>query len=971
MKNAIKFLLVGIALFVSPQLEANESIAAGGVEQMGLGHGFDTETGEVRGVCVKGKSKLGGKQQGYIGVDVLTRQDQLSEALGVSASGSAKFGLTSMKAAASYAAESTSDERSIAVTIVENFSAKSRFLDEDIVLTDVGEILHGDGNQTIRFDDGCGDEYVSEIKRGAKIFVTLIIKFTSESDKKLFSSSFSFSSSVASAAAALKENKSALSSRTSVSLKFTQIGGDVTAMGEMLQEPSLTDSGKPSNFVSCSFGDLSKCEMVLSKIQEYIGTFGEQFKDEEFHGPADLYYNTKKYITAGVIQGSPPSVTHAIKRIRKQIDDRFYKALAISAEAQRKLRQDPFPLTSDQYSRIEAISEKANENLQNLIDAANECYQDQTTCQAQLDRVVKNYHNIDPMTLVVKPKMFRQFCFEAQSNHSDSQLAKLKSTIDVMVEVARAIDPSTMNSDMNDNMSVCDTADAVLKKADEFDVGLLRELYRTGKLSEDLKMYTVEPLMDMAHFKRINVSGQRIKDLAALQYFVGFDNLIELDLSNNLIENPSYIANLRSIESLSLSRNRFVRPLDSLADMPNLKRLDIRNNFEGADCPKSASLKVCVKQSYQDSVTMVAQATRAPFSLADGAFAKISDEEIFVSSGVNARVLNIQSNAYDKIEGKQIHSRVNHTATHLGGGRVLLVGGEGGGNYSAEIYSNGKFSLAKRESNSPRAGHEAILLKDGRVLITGGWEADGSMWDVSDATPTAEIFDPETNTMYQLPDMMVARLWHQMSLLQDGSVLITGGISTNGGVAIAEIFDPSTNSFRTVGRNMKMGRSAHAAAVMSDGRVLISGGLAKGDLNDVLTEEPLKVLEIFDPVRESFEILKEKMEKGRVFHTMTTLSSGHILILGGTDAVQEILFNEESRECKRCVATPEIYNPGEKSVTLAGNNKLFIPRVGHRAISLNENAVFVVGGAHADAGEITERFGYNLKPLKKENTPLQ
>src|SRR5437879_1629140 len=42
----------------------------------------------------------------------------------------------------------------------------------------------------------------------------------------------------------------------------------------------------------------------------------------------------------------------------------------------------------------------------------------------------------------------------------------------------------------------------------------------------------------------------------------------------------------------------------------------------------------------------------------------------------------------------------------------------------------------------PRAGHTAQLLSDGRVLITGGTNANG------DAIATTEVFDPTTRTFH-------------------------------------------------------------------------------------------------------------------------------------------------------------------------------------------------------------------------------
>ena len=66
---------------------------------------------------------------------------------------------------------------------------------------------------------------------------------------------------------------------------------------------------------------------------------------------------------------------------------------------------------------------------------------------------------------------------------------------------------------------------------------------------------------------------------------------------------------------------------------------------------------------------------------------------------------------------------MGHTATLLGAGRVLVVGGRGaaGPLASAEIYDTavGTFAAA-RSLGVPRVGHVAVPLCDGTVLVIGG-----------------------------------------------------------------------------------------------------------------------------------------------------------------------------------------------------------------------------------------------------------
>ncbi|MEI7473275.1 MAG: kelch repeat-containing protein [bacterium] len=72
-----------------------------------------------------------------------------------------------------------------------------------------------------------------------------------------------------------------------------------------------------------------------------------------------------------------------------------------------------------------------------------------------------------------------------------------------------------------------------------------------------------------------------------------------------------------------------------------------------------------------------------------------------------------------------------------------------------------------------RADHTATLLKDGRILITGG-----KNHNEADRYPaSAEIFDPVTLKSHKTGKRNVSRMFASAVLLNDGRVLITGGMN--------------------------------------------------------------------------------------------------------------------------------------------------------------------------------------------------
>jgi hypothetical protein len=126
------------------------------------------------------------------------------------------------------------------------------------------------------------------------------------------------------------------------------------------------------------------------------------------------------------------------------------------------------------------------------------------------------------------------------------------------------------------------------------------------------------------------------------------------------------------------------------------------------------------------------------------------------------------------------------TATLLMNGKVLEAGGEHEdcGRFAyAELYdpAAGKF-VATGAMTRARANHTATLLPTGPVLITGGESeatfGGGSIFSGTEAS--AELYDPATGRFAQTGDMSARRAGHTATLLKDGTVLITGGYSYAG-----------------------------------------------------------------------------------------------------------------------------------------------------------------------------------------------
>ena len=142
---------------------------------------------------------------------------------------------------------------------------------------------------------------------------------------------------------------------------------------------------------------------------------------------------------------------------------------------------------------------------------------------------------------------------------------------------------------------------------------------------------------------------------------------------------------------------------------------------------------------------------------------------------------------------------------------------------SAELYNalTGTFTLLPNALNTARVGHTATLLSNGQVLIVGGYDPTTGI--IADS----ELYDPIAQVFIDLGDTNTPRFHHAATLLQNGQVLITGGETDpipSGAYNTAEIFNPATWTFLAAISEHDLAREGHASTLLNDGTVLITGG---------------------------------------------------------------------------------------------------------------------------------------------------
>lgn len=133
-----------------------------------------------------------------------------------------------------------------------------------------------------------------------------------------------------------------------------------------------------------------------------------------------------------------------------------------------------------------------------------------------------------------------------------------------------------------------------------------------------------------------------------------------------------------------------------------------------------------------------------------------------------------------------------------GEGKIIVIGGGDPPRADAEVIDLNDADPEWRSvapMHHPRRQQNAIILADGKVLVTGGTSGSGFN-NFAGGVLEPELWDPETETWEELAPQFMARTYHSVSvLLPDGRVISGGGGSPagdNGGSENLniEIFSP-------------------------------------------------------------------------------------------------------------------------------------------------------------------------------------
>jgi N-acetylneuraminic acid mutarotase len=280
------------------------------------------------------------------------------------------------------------------------------------------------------------------------------------------------------------------------------------------------------------------------------------------------------------------------------------------------------------------------------------------------------------------------------------------------------------------------------------------------------------------------------------------------------------------------------------------------------------------------------------------------------------------------------------------GGAAQGGSGAGGSAGEANLAAVPSQSVERASMHAARAGHTATLLPDGRVVVMGG-----EVLPSREMIETVEAYDPQVDSWTELAPLPESRCNHTATLLDDGTILVVGGGQSNAiglpsGLQVrteALIYDPTTDSYESLGPNL-VPRHGHHAVGLPSGEVLLVGGAddestvkpSQGNSNPQPFGNALASAEIYDPDTKTFHEAGSLAEARYAFG-LAPLADGRVLVSGGSSYDSMALS----------LVTAEIFDEESGSFTSGGAFD-GLDRLFHSQVALADGRVFVFGGKQSN-----------------------
>ncbi len=252
------------------------------------------------------------------------------------------------------------------------------------------------------FKKYCGDQFVFQLHKGAKAFVSVKIELGSEQKKREISGEIKVEAvDLANLSATLKKINEKFGSSGSVTISAYQEGGFAARINSIF--------GSGNGIANCNSSDFVKCEIALRDIVQYFANdfpsqFDHYYRDNSGSGviilppsARTLYYTTQSYCKLAkndrpdFLNCSEPNIQPILEKM-DNLKNLYFSELEKLQDPRIKERLLP----EDKQHFLDNYEFKMRSNLGNLDDGKIECQKDPWSCEAIFIRLEKELFPLQP-----------------------------------------------------------------------------------------------------------------------------------------------------------------------------------------------------------------------------------------------------------------------------------------------------------------------------------------------------------------------------------------------------------------------------------------------------------------------------------------------------------------------------------------------------------------------------------------------
>jgi len=295
-------------------------------------------------------------------------------------------------------------------------------------------------------------------------------------------------------------------------------------------------------------------------------------------------------------------------------------------------------------------------------------------------------------------------------------------------------------------------------------------------------------------------------------------------------------------------------------------------------------------------------------------------------------------------------NRQQHVTLKLSDNRIVMIGGyDGSGgrqNTLIGVFHGNNISWVESTPLPNRiADSRGVVLTDGRIMITGGYNYDtlGYHANVYFGTVSSNTIAWSAGTAFP-----TSRGAHTLTQLNDGRVILVGGY--NGGAISNTLFGTISGASVTWngGTDLPAGRYYHGAIELDDGRLFVGTGSYSGSTNNYIGTISGTTIDwqvaTFPP-------------QGITAYAATKIPGNRILMTGGSNTVTSAV--------SLTTLVGEFAN-GSNVITWVSNKRipasLVYGSVYSQAVLLHDNSVYVTGRS------VVDTFGLGYRAIVTGNT---